>query len=87
MYYQLKERSSNNFSIADVLTLLRSSDGNERIRRANQKILAEIIQSTLMEEVMKNGYIKQNRKSYMMAMKVYSLRCRSKLLTERVKIL
>lgn len=40
----------------------------------------------MRDEIIENKYIKDNHKSYMMAMKIYALRCRSKTLTERVKV-
>lgn len=48
--------------------------------------MGSIIRETLKQEVIGNKYIKEHHKSYMLALKVYTLRCRSKVLTERVKI-
>lgn len=84
---ELSSRPSNNYTISDVLALFRDPNGqNEEMRVLNQKIMASIIKNTLQDEVVENKYIKNNHMSYMLAMKLFAIRCRSKTLTERVKI-
>ena len=47
----------------------------------------KILRRTLKEEVMKNKYIgEQHKKSYLIASKMYALRCRSLALACRVQI-
>lgn len=48
--------------------------------------MSEIIQDNLNEEVIGNKCLRRNQISYLIAAKIYNLRCRSKTLTERVKI-
>jgi hypothetical protein len=84
---EIAARPSNNYTIADVLKLFGNSNGlPEELAALNQRIMAQIIGETLNDEVIDNKYIKNNRRSYMLAMKLYALRCRSQTLTERVKI-
>lgn len=40
----------------------------------------------MMQEIAGNKYIKNHQKSYIMAMKMYALRCRKRSLLDRVKI-
>lgn len=40
----------------------------------------------MFEEIITNNYINDHKISYMLAIKIYALRCRSRALIERVKI-
>lgn len=84
---EMSKVESNNFKISHILRLLSDSDEPcSQLSKAKRQIMSSILNGTRQEEIIDNHYISGNKISYMIASKIYALRCRSQGLTERVQV-
>lgn len=63
------------------------SEDFEGIYAGNREVMSRIVKETMEDEVTCNNFVKDNRISYLIAMKIYAIRCRSATLAERVKFM
>lgn len=79
MKNSMSDRPTNNYNISHILQLLGSGDGEEArdVFAFNRKTMSKIILSTMQKEIILNNFIKRNEMTYLMALKIYALRCRS----------
>ena len=82
---RLKYRSCN--KNVSVLTEILKDDKacpGEEVKRLSRKIMNKVLRNEAMKEIIKNNHV-HSKKTYLIASKVYALRCLHSGLTDRVK--
>ena len=73
----LKDRVTNNFNMKDLMGVL-GNDSENGVGSERRSEFRKILREKIKEEVILNSYVTNNRLTYMMTSKVYSIRCRHK---------